>query len=69
MGGGTGMDAPSIRTSVGAPRGRRSLEPQRKSSATSPENVENYAYWRDFHIVAGTNIRLPVYHWLLGLVA
>ena len=36
-GGGTGMDAPSIRTSVGAPRGGRSLEPQKKSSATSPE--------------------------------
>ena len=36
-GGGGEMDAPSIRTSVGAPRGSWSLEPQKKSSATSPE--------------------------------
>ena len=35
--GGGGMDAPSLRTSVEAPRGSRSPEPQKKSSATSPE--------------------------------
>ena len=68
-GGGTGMDAPRIRTSVGAPRGGRSLEPQKKKLGDKPRNIENYAYWRDFHMAAGDSIRLPACHRLLGLVA
>ena len=31
-----------------------------KKLGDKPRNVENYAYWRDFLIVAGTSIRLPV---------
>ena len=32
----------------------------KKKLGDKPRNVENYAYWRDFLIVAGTSIRLPV---------
>ena len=50
--GGGGMDAPSLRTSVEAPRGSRSPEPQKKKFGDKPRNIENEAYWGHFPIVA-----------------
>ena len=58
MGGGGGMDAPSLRTSVEAPRGSRSPEPQKKKLGDKPRNIDNYAYWCDVPIVALSSMRL-----------
>ena len=58
--GGGGMDAPSLRTSVEAPRGSRSPEPHTKKFGDKPRNIENYTYWGDFPIVAVSSMRLLV---------
>ena len=54
------MDAPSLRTSVEAPRGSRSPEPPKKKLGNKPRSIENHAYWCDFPIVAESSMCLLV---------